>query len=89
MLPGQMSLRQLTTNTDSPTNQPSKFGCVLTSNIRNMALYVFINYRDPNNPKKKFANPVVDIAASSQVGDFLASWQVGADKSNDFNHYVL
>ena len=70
MLPGPMSLRQLQTNTDSPTNQPSKFGGVLTSKIRDMASNVFINYR----------NPVVDIAASSQIGVLLglASLQVGA-----------
>ena len=72
MLPGQMSPRQLQTNTDSLTNQPSKFGWVLTCNIRDMASYVFINYRDPNNsPNKKFSNPVEDIAASSQVGDLF------------------
>ena len=77
--PGQMSLRQLPTNTDSPTNQPLRFGWVLSSNIRDMALYVFINYKD-HNYKKKFANPVVDIAASSRIGVLfgLASWQVGA-----------
>ena len=44
----------------------------------NVPLYVFINYRDPK--KLKIANPVVDIAASSQIGVLfgLASWQVGA-----------
>ena len=52
MLPGQMSPRELTTNTDDLSDQPSKFGWVWTSNIRDMASYVLINYRDPNkNPK--------------------------------------
>ena len=40
-----------------------------------MASFVTINYREPN--KMNFANPVVDIAASSRIGDFfgkLASW---------------
>ena len=81
MLPGPMSLRQLQTNTDSPTNQPSKFGGVLTSKIRDMASNVFINYRNPNPLRiPNFANPVVDIAASSQIGVLfgLASLQVGA-----------
>ena len=39
MLPGQMSLRKLPMNTESPTNQPSKFGWILTSNIRDMVSY--------------------------------------------------
>ena len=67
MLPGQMPPRQLSTNTDDWIDQPSKFGLFLTSNIRDMASFVFNNYRDPNNTKK-FANPVVDITASSRAG---------------------
>ena len=62
IFPGLMSLRQLPTNTDDLTNQPSKFGWVLSSNIKDMTSFVFINYRDPTTP---FANAVVDIAASS------------------------
>ena len=37
MLPGLMSPRQLPTNTDDLISQPSKFGRVLTSNIRERA----------------------------------------------------
>ena len=69
MLMLQMSLRQLKTHADGLTIQPSKFGQVLTSNSRDMASYLVLNYRDPNNNKKKkmnFAKPVVDIAASSR-----------------------
>ena len=45
------------------------FGRVLTSNIRDMASFVCMNWRDPNNNKNnKFANPVVDIAAPSRIG---------------------
>ena len=65
MLPGLMS-PMVPMNTDDLTNQPLKFGRVLTSNIRDMAFFVFINYRNP--PKKKFTNPVVHIAASMQIG---------------------
>ena len=45
----------------------------MSSNIRDMTLYVLINYRDPNkNPNtNKFAIPVVDIAATSRVGDLF------------------
>ena len=69
MLPGLMSPRQLPTNTDDLISQPSKFGRVLTSNIRDMASFVCMNWRDPNNNKNnKFANPVVDIAASIRIG---------------------
>ena len=69
MLPGQMSPWQLPTNIDNLTNQSSKFGWVRTSNIKDMALFVIINYRDPHNNKKiKLANPVVNIAASSRTG---------------------
>ena len=69
MLPGQMSPRELSTNLDDLTNQPSKFGLVRSTNIRDMTSFLCMNYRDPkNNNKTKFAKPVVDIAASSQVG---------------------
>ena len=68
MLPGQMSPRELSTNLDDLTNQPSKFGLVRSTNIRDMTSFLCMNYRDPKNKKTKFAKPVVDIAASSQVG---------------------
>ena len=71
MLPGQMSPRELSTNLDDLTNQPSKFGLVWSTNIRDMTSFLCMNYRDPKNNKTnktKFAKPVVDIAASSQVG---------------------
>ena len=48
MLPSLMSPRQLSTNTDDLISQPSKFGRVLTSsNIRDIASFVCMNYRDP------------------------------------------
>ena len=80
MLPGQMSPRELSTNLDDLTNQPSKFGLVRSTNIRDMTSFLCMNYRDPKNKKTKFAKPVVDIAASSQIGVLfgLASLQVGA-----------
>ena len=53
MLPSVITPRQLTTNENDLTNQPSKFSWVLTSNIRDMASFVFINYRDPNKNKNK------------------------------------
>ena len=53
MLMVQMSPGQLTTHTDGLTIQPSKFGRVLTSNSGDMASYLLLNYRDPNNKKKK------------------------------------
>ena len=53
MLTLQMSPRQLTTHADGLTIQPSKFGRVLTSNSGDMASYLLLNYRDPNNNKKK------------------------------------
>ena len=68
MLPGQMSPRELTTNADDITNQTSKFGWVWSSNIRDMTSFVHMNYRDPKIQQDKFANPVVDIAASSRIG---------------------
>ena len=77
MLTLQMSPRQLTTHADGLTIQPSKFGRVLTSNSGDMASYLLLNYRDPKNNNKNFANSVVDIAASSRnwiwLG-WLASW---------------
>ena len=39
-----------------------------------MASYLLLNYRDPKKKKKNFANPVVDIAASSRSWAQLASW---------------
>ena len=76
MLTLQMSPRQLTTHADGLTIQPSKFGRVLTSNSGDIASYLLLNYRDPNNKKVNFTKPVVDIAASSrsQAGAKLASW---------------
>ena len=67
MAHGQMSPRQLPANTDDRNNQPSKFGWFPISNIKELTSFVFIKYRDPNknNTKIKFANPLVDIAASS------------------------
>ena len=64
---GPMSPKWLTTNTGTLTNKPSKFGLDLINNIRDVASFVFIKYRDPKN-KIKFANPVVDIAASIWIG---------------------
>ena len=61
MLPGLMSPRQLPTNIDDQTNQPSNFGWV-----RDMASFVFVNYRDPKIPKIcKLSSR--DIAASSRI----------------------
>ena len=53
MLTLQMSPRQLTTHADGLTIQPSKFGRVLTSNSGDMASYLLLNYRDPNNKNNK------------------------------------
>ena len=75
----QTSPRQLTTHTDTDglTIEPSKFGWVLTSNIWDMASYLLLIYRDPNNTsnftKIYFAIPVEDIAASS----WSLTWQAG------------
>ena len=74
MLTVQMSPRQLTTHTDGLTIKPSKFGRVLTSNSGDMASYMLLNYRDPNNNNKNFAKPVVDVAASSRSLTWQASW---------------
>ena len=77
----QMSPRQLTTHADGLTIQPSKFGRVLTSNSGDMASYLLLNYRDPNNNTKNFAKPVVDIAASSRSLTWQprwARWEAGA-----------
>ena len=82
MLPGQMSPRELSTNLDDLTNQPSKFGLVRSTNIRDMTSFLCMNYRDPKNKKTKFAKPKQNKTLQPQVkSDFvfcLASWQVGA-----------
>ena len=42
----------------------------------------------PRSPPR-FANPVVDIAASSQIGNLLASWQVWAVLQSNWNLAVF
>ena len=52
MLPRQMSPRQLPIHADDLNNQTSKFGSVLTSNIKDIAAFLLLNYRDPNKKNK-------------------------------------
>ena len=69
MWPGHICPRQSATNKYDLAIQPLKFGWVLTSNIRDMASFVFVNYSDPKiRQDPKFTNPVVDIVASKQFG---------------------
>ena len=67
MLPGQMSSWLLESAKECPKNPPLKFGQNRASNSWDMASFLMVNYRDPNNNKNpNFANSVVDFAALSR-----------------------
>ena len=59
MLPGQMSLWQLESAQEGLRTLPLKFGQNWASNWWDMASFLMVNYRDPNNKKKKKKTPIV------------------------------
>ena len=58
---------------------PNKFWSQKSFGLKDMASFEYINFRDPNNIK--YANPVVDIAASIRIEvlfGYLANWGLAA-----------